>query len=360
MKKSVLDNVRAIPNQCTITKGCKGILNPVSGIIYEPPVKNLIDWYPRNKKPIIDVAVEPAPRVSMSCSPTGTLTLAVLLSDAEAFEFQSMSVEFNQRLSADIAAIEYNYITFVTTSVISGRDSQGKNLRFDQTAINEERVIVKVNGVNSTTASLSPNTVTFNPPLPPNTLVEVVVYSKSPSTKVYIQFISNHIANFAANSSAWTNIRWVEDAVPDASGKKWWVYSATSYGTASASAFLQLSQVVGKDASDNLTLLSSASLGFDNARFLLSAPPYGNVDRYTQFYLSAPAMASEYKMQTAIATPPTAYVEYDALVELYPPMVLSRDTSVSFSSYIAEDENTANGSTLSIPILTGSKIIGPV
>lgn len=359
LKRAELDNVRAIPDQCTITKGCKGILNPVSGTPYVPPTKDLVDWYPRNKKPVIRVAEEEQPRVSMSCSPNGMLTIAMLLTDAEAFAYESLSIEFNQRLSSDVSTIEYNYLTFVTTQVISGRDLQGKILRFDQTAINEERVQVKVNGVGSLTAQLSPNTVTFSPPLPPNSVVEVVVYATSPSTKVYMQFVLNHFANFAANSSAWTNIRWTEDVIK-VPGKKWWVYSATSYGSASASAFLQLTQIVGKDSSDNLTLLSSSSLGFDNARFLLAAPPYGNADRYTQFYLSAAQMASDYKMQTAIATPPTAYVEYDTLIEAYPPLVLSHDTSVSFSSYIEPDQNTAEGSTLSVPILTGNKIIGPV
>ena len=67
LKRAELDNVRAIPDQCTITKGCKGILNPVSGTPYVPPTKDLVDWYPRNKKPVIRVAEEEQPRVSISC-----------------------------------------------------------------------------------------------------------------------------------------------------------------------------------------------------------------------------------------------------------------------------------------------------
>lgn len=361
LKKIEVDNKRAIPDLCTITKGCKGILNPVRGIAYVPPVnKDLQDWYPRNKKPVIRVADPEQPRVSMSCSPSGMITLAMWLTEEEAFKYQGLSVEFNQRLASDVSTIEYNYQTFITTQSISGRDLQGKILRFDQAAIDEERVTVKVNGVTSLTAHLSPNTVSFVPPLPPNSTVEVVVYASSPSTKVYMQFVSNHFANFAANTSAWTNIRWFETEPDTDPARKWWVYSATSYGTANGSAFLQLTQIVGKDVNDNLTLLSSATLGFDNGRFVLAAPPYGNADRYLQFYLSASEMALDYKTQTAVGSPSTIYVEYDALVEAYPPFILSHNTADSFSSYISPDQNTADGSTLSVPPLVGQKIIGPV
>ena len=356
------DNVRALPNQCTITKGCKGILTSVLGTPYVPKTSGLTDWYPRNKKPIVKVAVEAPIEVSMACSPGGMLTLGMLLTDAQALSMVKMTLEFNQRLASDISTLEYSFTTTSSTTVISGRDSQGKNLRFDQSAINNNQVIVLLNGVKTFNVSLSPNIVTFNSAIPTNSNVEVVVYSSAPSTKVYMVFNLNHASTFAANSSAWTNIRWVADDFADIqqSSRKWWIYSATSFGSSGSGAFLQLAQIVGKDVNDNQTILGSDSIGFYDARFLLAAPPYGNADRYLQFYLDCNKLASDFKMRTEISSAPTVHVEKDALTELYPPMILSHDANVSYSSYISANENTADGSTLSVPILTGQKIIGPI
>lgn len=361
VKSETLDSSRAIPNQCTITKGCRGILNPVAGRVYSQPQPGLIDWYPRNKKPLIKTEVNTVEEISMATSSGSAITLALFLTDAEAADITSVRVNFDQRLSADTVVVNYNFVTTSATLSFSGRDSQGRNLRFDQNAIDDNRVVIIVNGVRTEAAQLTPNVVTFLTPVAANSTVDIAVYESIPSTNVTMLFQQNNAAAFSAATTAWTNIRWVVDNNSvQVSDKKWWVYTATTLGTAGYSAFLRPSTVIGINITGNEQTLSSAVLGFDNVRFLLAASPYGNVDRYLQFFIDVTKLSMDWLLRTGVSAS-SIFSQASALVELYPPMSLLR-TDISFGSFISDDVNTGINinSVTDTPSIISNKILGPV
>lgn len=355
------DNFRALPNQCTITKGCSGTLSKIGDTAIASavdPVNGLTDWYPRGKKIVVTEAPPVSEQISMSCSETGTLTLAVFMTNAEAASNPTLKLIAKQRLSADVPSTEYVYTVAAPTTIISGKDSTGKNLRFDQAAIDDGRVQVLVNGVIRTDYIATPNVITFATPLAIGSIVEVTVFGIAPTTPQTLEFVANYSFIASESAGSWANIRWVDEYNPttgdlesDEQSKKWWIYSCSSLSNLSASSILSI--VAIKNSAETVT--------FSTARFLIAAPPYDSTDRYLNFYIDVTALSNGYLLSSVISSITELYAQSEALIEIYPPFQLIHNSNMSNSSYVVADRfPTTDSVSMDEDRLIGKKIIGPL
>src|SRR5207253_118490 len=104
--------------------------------------------------------------IDLATSKQGALTIAVRAT-SESILSDSITLRLLQRVGKDIQFTQYTFKPQSVTSAITGKDVNGKNLRFDTAAINEDRVQVRVDGIPRPDATLTPNTATFNAPIFP-------------------------------------------------------------------------------------------------------------------------------------------------------------------------------------------------
>lgn len=295
VKDSLKDDTRAAPNQCNITKGCSGRLFKIgvsSTASTVAPRADLTDWYPRGHTPSITAEEVTPPPISLSCSSTGVLTLAIYQSDAEAMSANrtTVFVKLTQRRSEDIAYQQYLFRYNTPTTLISGKDTTGKNLRFDQVMIDEGRVFVRVNGVARFPGStgdeivFTPNTVSFNSEVAAQSTIDITIYTEKDTIEKTIAFNANRTFVVNTNSGSWGNVRYVEEFGNNGALKpnKWWLYSCTSHGGIAPSARLRFEEIYEA----NGTTIAIPETQFDRLRFLIASEPLQNADRYLNFYVS--------------------------------------------------------------------------
>lgn len=355
-KDILRDDTRAVPNHCNITKGCLGSLLKI-GETSSPTITaaqaGVVDWYPRGQNMVVDPLVVSNETVLMSCSSAGILTLAVKETEAFVTSNPTLKVELIQRKIDDISFTLYQFkVVDLTTDLLSGRDLSGRILRFNQQAIDEDRVFVRVNGVLSiigTDFTLAPDTVNFTSILSINSTIEVSVYTASDTISRDLIFTSNHSITANVSSGAWGNIRWVQDSA----GDKWWLYSSGG--------------VVGLPASSRFKMFGifrTNNIGVSApSMFLFASSPFENVDRYMQFDISCVSLQEDFLLSTEAGVVNEMYADKAALAEIYPVLKLIYDTDLSNSSFVSNDVFTTT-STISTDTLatrlTGHKIIGPV
>lgn len=370
------DNVRVLPDQCNITKGCRGSLYKVgeTGIASStPPVLGLTNWYPRGQKLETTEAESEAKSITLSTSPTGVVTLALLMTDEEAQANPSVVLVAKQQLSADVPFTEYVYSVLVETAIISGKDTRGRNLRFSQSVIDNDQLQVLVNGVvrnqgdGANDYVAAPNVITFNTALPVGSIVNVSVFGVAPTITQTLTFTANYSFIASDTSGAWGNIRWADEydaetgsLISTTDNKKWWLYSCTSLGALSSAALLKVTEIQNSDQ----TILIPGTLGqFSESRFLLASPPYDNSDRYLNFYVDLETLASDFMLSSQVTTTVELQADRSALVDIYPPLQLINNENLANSSYVTADTFPADDAvSLDTPEerLTASRIIGPL
>jgi hypothetical protein len=355
-KDILRDNSRAIPNQCIITKGCAGSLLKIGETTNPsntPTQAGLVDWYPRGQSIDITALTVPEQTMKLSCSSTGVVSLAIRTNAVYVRTNPSLTVKFIQRRIDDISFTLYQFkIISFATNIISGRDASGRILRFNQLAIDENRVFVRVNGVLSTLISdftLAPDTISFTNDLPIGASIEISVYAAKDTISRELIFVANNSTSATVGSGSWGNIRWYTDDNED----QWWIYSCDSVSTIPTSARLKI---------ETIAPANGQSLDFTDVRFMLASSPYENVDRYTNFYIDGVMIAQDFVLSTLLGTVNELYANYSSLVEVYPPIKLMYNTNMTHSSFVTADIFTASYAiTVDTPAvrLSGTKIIGP-
>jgi hypothetical protein len=343
---------------CIITKGCTGSLLKIGSTTSPsntPSQAGLVDWYPRGQSVDVTALTSTEQTMKLSCSAIGVLSLAVKVNQQFVELYPSLTVKFIQRRIDDIAFTLYQFKTAsLSTDIISGRDISGKILRFNQLAIDEDRVFVRVNGVLSTLNSdftLTTDIVTFTNILPIGASIEISVYTARDTISRELIFTANNSVSATVGSGAWGNIRYCIDD----DGYEWWIYSCNSVSTIPTSARLKISSITAAGP-------GNPALGMQDVRILLASPPYENVDRYTNFYIDGSVMAQDFVLSTLLGTVNEMYADYSAMVEIYPPLKLVYNTTMTASSFVTNDVFTASYAiTTDTPAvrLSGTKIIGP-
>lgn len=371
IKDSIKDNIHAAPNQCTITKGCNGRLFKIgesTSASTTAPRSDLTDWYPRGE----DQEIQPTPSVdepvSLITSNTGVLTIAVYQTTQQANARPNLKVKLTQRKTADIAYQQYLFRYNIPVNIVSGKDTTGKNLRFDQTVIDDGRVFVRVNGVARFQGTalneivLTPNTVTFNSEVSAGSTIDISVYSEKDTVDKMLDFVANRTFIVNANSGSWGNIRHVNEYNTNGQYKpnRWWIYSCVSHGNLSPSSRLKFDQIYLDDG--ETAVISNDQL--DNVRFLIASPPRENADRYLNFYVDCEVLNKSFSLLTASGSSVDILADPSALKEIYPPLQFTAlPPWRAGSSYVTLDTFTYNSSiTSDTPLvrLKGKKIIGPI
>ena len=369
-KDILRDNFRAAPNHCNITKGCEGRLFKVGEKTIPDivsPASGLTDWYPRGQTPIITEVTEIPAAIALTTSVNGALTLAIYQSDTDAALRQTLIARFTQRRTEDIKFNQFLFKTVTQTSIISGRDSSGKNLRFDQIAIDEGRVFVRVNGISRFQGSdldeivLTPNTVSFNSPIPAAATVDVSVSTEKGTLTRDILFTQNATGS-VITSGSWTNVRWVrehDNVTKQLKPNRWWLYTSENVSSITSGSSLKLDGIFESDSST--LLFAEDSLAF--VRFFLAASPYAAADRYLNLIVEANQLSSDFAISVTTDSGIRLFADHNALIELYPPLTLVSATPSTSSSFITPDEfigDTSIPSDTSAIRLVGKKILGPL
>ena len=346
-KSFAKDNYRATPDHCTITKGCAGRLVPLSEQLEAQrasPLAGVDDWYARgtSRTVVLEDAVEADFELSTSAS--GGLIIAVKSDDESELPTQ-LFLTIEQRKVEDVGFQRFSFSVNSThnavsgETTISGRDSLGVNLRFDQATINEDRVLVRVNGVLVINGTLTPNTITFETALTLGTAVEVIVYSEKITTEHDIVFTRNSTLIPSLVRGSWSNIDYVNRVDMDGNETNWYLYSTDSVsGLASGKI-----RVVENDITAD-------------AMFLLASSPYQSVDRYLNFFVEQADLENDFLMTCSsgkLLTTPSVRTE------IYPALWIAE------AAYLADDLYTVNTSSALVADtvatrFTSSKIFGPI
>lgn len=358
------DNLRAQISQCTITKACSGTLYQIGESLtasQTPNVLGLTDWFPRGQKLNPTAVVQPPKFQTLSNSASGALTLGLFLTNVEANALQTIRLQLKQRLSADVPFTEYAFTQQISGQVVSGRDTTGKNLRFDSLAIAEERVQITVNGIVQIIGEdcvLTPNVITFTENLAEGTKIYVSVFGSAPTTIVEITLIKNSTSNSTTAGGAWANVRLLksyDDGILP-TDKKWWLFTANTVGNIATEAQYQLDRII--DANTDTDAVSSLSL----ARFFLSAPPYGNVDRHLNLFVDCQKLSEAFLLRSITGASTELTAALSVIEDVSPPFQLAGVGVGSANSFIAKNTflTGQSGSDIVTNEPTSTRIIGPV
>jgi hypothetical protein len=351
--KSILrDYIYAAPNSCSITKGCAGhlLLTGESTVPSSTPtVAGITDWYPRGTSVHTAVATVTNNPVPLSTSSTGVVTLAVKMTDAETIANPTLIMYFSQRRVDEIPYTQYLFTLLIETLLINGKDITGKILRFNQTAIDEGRVIVRVNGVlqvNGVGMQLTPDKITFD--IGPIGTVDVSVYTAQSTIPQSLTFTANASSAVSLNAGAWGNVKYV-NKIDDAPGTAWHVYSSTGVSSLPASARLQLINLNGKQF-------------FIEAEFLLASDPFEHADRYLEFSIPIDKLTTGYNLNVIYGTSNQLYADENTFNEVFPPFVVKHNPILADSSFLSADtfSTTSVASDITTTRFSGTKILGPV
>ena len=359
------DNRRAMVNTCTITKGCAGRLFKVGEsalALATTPVAGVSDWTAPGTVATVPVASTSPALVSLTNSQSGALVLAIYQNAASTTANPTIRVRLDQLKSQTVSSQQYFFKPTVASTIISGRDSTGRFMRFDAAAAAGGRVFVRVNGVVRTPGvdlTLSANTVTFTSAVAAGAAIDITVYQEQEVISHDLHFAAVTSTPLPADLGAWGNVSWLREL--DATGaprpQRWWVYTSQEMATVPSSAVLRLNSVLRADGVTPLCQLAQA-------RWILSSQPHAAVDRYLNFYVDSTVLHSDYLLSFA-ANAGNAVLSADssALAELYPPLQLVASSVPGAGSFRVADSivsGTALVQDSALARLVGKKIIGPL
>jgi hypothetical protein len=332
------DSKRAAPNLCTITKGCGGrLINTGQTSVLTPtsPVAGLEDWYARGQRITSPAAEVVEDDVSIATSNEGAISLAV--ADSGGVMPETITMNLLQRKEGAVPFNQYTFRLTSALSVISGKDVNGRNLRFSTSNVEQGQVYVRVNGVINTDVVLTQDTLTFPEALPSNSIVDVIVYLAPVYTAVSLIFTRNSSKILSVARGSWMNVDYVQ---------RW--------GAGIKSKFILYSV--------DLVNLGSGKMQFSNINFdgdcffCLAAPPYEAPDRYYTFAVDC-ADITDFSLYVARDTNHMT-VPADLVKEVFPllqvpatGLIEADEAPAGASSLIQRDESTVRKQT--------KKIIGP-
>lgn len=341
-KSFLKDNTHVLPNQCMITKGCLGTLLPIGEtqeLKSTPSVDGLQDWYARGTARDMESGVTPTPDFSFSTSSAGSIVLAVRADDPSTLT-SSVAVEFEQKRVGDIGFQQFTFkvissMTADGSTIVSGRDATGHNLRFDQAAIDESRVVVRVNGVPSV-ASLQPNRISISPALAIGATVDVLVYAEKSTIPRFLNFTLNTSLMPSLARGSWSNVSYVQRMVNGGGILKWYLYSADDIGLLTTGKL----RVVGNSLNND-------------AMFLLASTPYQSVDRYLNFVVPQAAVGVDFLLSH---TSGELIASTDLLTEIFPPLEIPSDAYISADLYTTTSTSSDDDQSR----FNSKKILGPL
>lgn len=322
---NLVDITRYAPDQCTITLGCEGRLQPLeyrsSGGVAIAPEVGVKDWRPRGFAATALQPIEP----SLISLKTGALKQLVLAVYSTSEPPDNGAYTLQLAVTADIPKVYRQYVfrkegAFTT---VSGTESglEKKSLRFDAIGANPDQVEVYVNGVQreqgldpqnyqiymSNASSAPPNTILFNTLLdsPGNTQVDVIVSKEATASSLSLTFTRNKPDESRITAGSWENVSYVDKL--NTAWKRYYLFTLDL-----DDASIPLNSIMVPAAVD--------------AFFLLAREPYTQVDRYSNIAASLEGMSSErdYIKFYVEDGKTTARVTDTAISAFFPPLRLGK------------------------------------
>ena len=338
------DSVHVMFNNCTLTKGCQGILQKISqsrSAFINIPNSNIASG---GAQPILITDESESKYLSISNSSVNTLILAV--SGAKPPISNYVAVMFEKRKIADLTSQQFEVIAVTGTNTISGKDINGKNIRFDQAKSSNSDVEVYINGVLKleSTYTVYNNRIDFIP-----AENELFVINRNDRVVMLVKpvvvpelfksiFKWNGLDANTPIISAWSNVEQVKDKQEYLN-----VFSSMSNVISEFSEY-KIQEVYFT----NLT--GTTNLGtIQNSKLLLSRKPNSNYDRYLQSYISSANLTSGYNIKR---TDGDAIIEIQLITDLAIPLVLS---SITNNDIISNNQYTETQT-----LVQSTKIIGPI
>lgn len=356
------DSNRALPNLCTITKGCDGRIFPIretaTADVFSPAPVGLENWYPRGTQIDKPVQQQIPNTIDLSTSSIGTLSLAV-----KGVQANRIKVKFSEKKLEDINYQQFIFkIPTVTdvVPVIDGvaiRDSYGKLLDFSDAAVSEKRIFVLVDGVPRFVGSdpqdisqLANSRVYFNSEIPAGSTVSVLIYDEKNTKEKTITFDLNSAR--PTRYGAWQNIAIVrdlnfkEESTPD----PWYVYSCESVTTVEPNSRIEIQSIMDVDGNN---LVSKNNL--DTAIFLLAKNPYTPVDRYYNFCVNLLNASTSFLISSVSESGIIKLKILDnEITEIFPPL------KINTGDYHTPDVISQKYQALDVFQLNSEKILGPI
>jgi hypothetical protein len=362
----LLDNVRVLPDKCTITFKCEGRLVPVeyrsNAQIITAPETGVSDWYARGSIAASAVSDAAATFVDTSTGATKQVVIAVQLGSAPGGD--ALRLALNERSDAPKSYKQYVFRQDATFTTISGVEAglDKKTLRYSTT----DEVQVYVNGVlqepgtgatqytlndGTSTASVPPNTIGFNSPITTAgiTQVDVIVSAAATTTQAVLTFNRNQYDESRVGTGSWENVSYVQ-LLRNGTLQNWYLYTL-DLGDADQ---LTLNTIM---TADTKAMIGSILVQASNMMFLLARKPFSNLDRYTDVVVPVSTLTFErdYLKYFNVNGAPALYITETALQTVYPVLRLPVGSRFSTEKTI----QTALAGVTDQVVVDGSVIVGP-
>lgn len=368
----LVDNVRVVPDRCTITLNCQGRLLPLeyrsNGEIAVAPNAGTVDWYPRGQTPTSSIATTEPSFINTATGTTQQLVLAVQLPFVPGpSSTAAMTLNVRAETAQDFRQYTYRFETGFST--VSGVETavERKTLRFTAYGANPDIVEVYLNGVKqergtnpdqfqiydgTITSTVPPNMISFNTPVvvTSTTQVDVIVSKAVVLTQNFLSFFKNVDNPARTNTGAWENV----DSYSRFTGGAWREFYVFTYDVLNTSDIALNTIVV--PTGDVLVVdgMTSLAVPLTQCHFMLARQPYSTLDRYTDTTvpLSGLSMDRDYLKYHAVGGVPTLEITETSLVTFFPPARLTRfDPELTIKTPIAGVDEQL--------VIDGQVIVGP-
>lgn len=323
----IKDSMRVLPNNCNITPNCTGRLYPLEDKSFSQNYYTLSSESPAPEEaseddtfylnnsavPIINIAVK------STASLPDILHLNLLMQKIDSIGYKQYSFKLSQASST-------------VPELINGvpkKDINGKNLTFTASDIASKKISITINGVPALVgveiSEISPGLITFAAPLPPGSMVTVIVYDEQKIKSEKLIFTKNTFRKITYGS--WSNISKVKSRqlLESSEPAELDVYHCDDFQTLKGNYKILIESVTD----ENDAIIKSA-LQLNEVLFLLSRYPHTTVDRYMNFVCKGSNFSKTYSLNSSYITIFGLSASREFLDEIYPPLIIE-------PTYIIED-----------------------
>ena len=368
----LVDNVRVLPDKCTITLNCQGRLLPLeyrsNGEIAVAPNAGTVDWYPRGQTPLSSIATSEPSFIDTSTGSTQQLILACRLPFVPG-PAATARMTLNVRAETVNSYRQFTYRFETGFSTVSGVETavERKTLRFTAYGANPDIVEVYLNGVKQEqgvgpeqfqiydglpSSTVPPNMISFNTPVivTSTTQVDVIVSKAQVLTQNLLVFFKNVDNPARTDTGAWENV----DSFARFTGGAWVDFYIFTYDVLNTTDIALNTIVVPTGNVLVVDGMNSVELPLSDCHFMLARRPYSVLDRYpdTTVPLAGLSMDRDYLKYHAVGGVPTLEVTETSTVTAFPPARLTRfDPELTIKTALAGVDEQL--------VIDGQVIVGP-
>jgi len=363
----IVDNLRVIPDKCTITLNCQGRLLPVeyrsNAEIAVAPSTGTTDWYPRNETPVASIATSEPSFVNTSTGYTNQLVLAVELAAAPA-PSATAQLTLNVRADTPKNYRQFTYRYDVGFTTVAGVETavEKKTLRFTAYGSNPDLVEVYVNGVKQEQGlgatqyqiydganSIAPNSIMFNAPVivTSTTQVDVIVSKVQALAQNFLSFFKNVDNPARTTTGSWENV----DSFTRLVGGSWKTFYIFTYDVLN-NPDIALNTILVPTG--DVMVSGSIAVPLTSCYFMLAREPYSTIDRYPDISIRLDGLTTDrdYLKYHAVEKVAQLQATQTAIEAFYPPARLTKfDPEPTIKTSLAGETEQL--------VIDGKVIVGP-